>query len=210
MRKRLRLMEFSPTAEQNRIYDGALRPLVNDRGLPTANSRRWYREAYSVTGAVQSAQEMIATESENAGSRAFTRPVAENILTLVISPQMPTVGEVGKIPFRIAPNYAFDSLMWESPGASLDDSEFGPRGTQHVLPPVLKVTMVALDARSGERLSFDDSLRTSVISEVNGLFTTAANYDQDIQTLTDNLNGRRLDYRIFTTSIPLKQARWSK
>lgn len=210
VRKRLRLMEFSPTAEQNRIYDGELRPLVNDLGMPTANSKRWYREAHNVTGAVQSAQAMIAAEDENAGSRAFTRPVAENILTLVISPQMPTVGEVGKIPSRIAPSYAFDSLMWESPGASLDDSEFGPRGTQHVLPPVLKVTMVALDARSGERLSFDDSLRTSVVSGVNGLFTSAASYDEDMKTLADNLNSSRLDYRIFTTSIPLKQARWSK
>jgi uncharacterized protein (TIGR02599 family) len=204
-RWRLRLMEFSPTAEKNRIYDKELRPI-------TAHSKEWFTNAGQSAGAgTSSALTQTARSTENEGNRAFTRPVAENILALVISPQMPTIGQGGGVqPYRIAPNYSFDSVLVSSPGAGSVIGEFGAQGTQHVLPPVLKVTMVAVDARSGERLSYDNNLLTSLVSTVNGLFQTVNNYDKDVRSLEAELIKNRIAYRVFSTSIPLKQARWSR
>jgi uncharacterized protein (TIGR02599 family) len=72
--------------------------------------------------------------------------------------------------------------------------------------------MVALDARGGERLSDpnNEDLRDSVIASVTSRFTTAANYQADLEELENDLITRRIAYRVFTSTIPLKGARWSK
>jgi uncharacterized protein (TIGR02599 family) len=71
-RSRMRLMEYSPTAERNRIYDSALRPLVDST---INNGKRWFNEgAYAALNSVVQDKEAVLT-------RAFTRPVAENIFS---------------------------------------------------------------------------------------------------------------------------------
>jgi len=189
-------MEFSPTAEKNRIYDSTLRPI-------TANSKQWFLQPGTGSG---DARQNTATASETAATRAFARPVAENILMLVISPQTHTLGATGSaVPTAIAPAYAYDSVLVANATAS------NPQGTQHLLPPLLKVAMVALDARSGETLSGNPQMISALMTEVGGLFNAAANFDDNLNSgLVTALNQRRLSYRIFTTTIPLKQARWSK
>jgi len=198
-RQRLRLMEYSPTAEMNRIYDSALRPI-------TSNSKTWFQDA--LTSVVQ--------EGETVSTRAFTRPIAENILALVISPQLETTGNVGGQPYSIAPNYLYDSTLKANPGAS--SSAANRQGTQHMLPPMLKVTMVALDERSGEFLARDEneSMRNEVLDTTAGLFTSAASFAADLDgtgdqpgTLEEVLSANKLNYRVFTTTIALKQGRWS-
>jgi uncharacterized protein (TIGR02599 family) len=196
-RFRLRLMEFSPTAEKNRIYDAAIRPVTD-----AANQKMWFR---SPDPGGQDARNLTAQQSETAATRAFTRPVAENILTLILSPQMESAGS-NLLPYRIAPNYEYDSVLLNNVG-----NEFGTQGTQHLLPPLIKVTMVALDARGGETLSFDDDLRNGLLGEISGLFKSASSYDNDLRnTLESALQQRKLSYRIFTSTIPLKQSRWGK
>lgn len=205
-RSRLRLMEYSPTSEMNRIYADGFRLIDPTDRTKINNSRRWFQEA--LTNVVQ--------QNEQVRSRAFTRPIAENILTLVISPRIETNvagGGGGVQPFSIAPQYEFDSVLVTSPGASTSGS---PQGTQHQMPPLLRVTMVALDQRGGETLSSNVSLRQEVLDGVSNLFTSAADYDSDLEGTPDEpgklkklLLGKKLDYRVFTTTIALKQARWS-
>jgi uncharacterized protein (TIGR02599 family) len=198
-RQRLRLMEYSPTAEMNRIYDSALRPI-------TANSKTWFQDA--LTSVVQ--------ENETVVTRAFTRPIAENILALVLSPQVETTGNTGIQPYSIAPNYLYDSTLKSNPGAAV--SSANPQGTQHLLPPMLKVTMVALDERSGEFLAREENeeMRAAVLGTTAGLFTNAASYTTDLDgtseqpgALEEVLLANKLSYRVFTTTIALKQGRWS-
>lgn len=199
-RQRLRLMEYSPTAEMNRIYDSALRPI-------TSNSKAWFQDA--LTSVVQDGETVV--------TRAFTRPIAENILALVISPQLETTGNVGGTqPYSIAPNYLYDSTLQVNPGATI--STANPQGTQHLLPPMLKVTMVALDERSGEFLAREENetMRNEVLDTTAGLFTSAANFAEDMDGTDDQpgaleevLLANKLNYRVFTTTIALKQGRWS-
>lgn len=208
-RQRLRLMEYSPTAEMNRIYDSTLRPLV-DSQTGVNNGKRWFNEGEFA------ALNSVIINSETAATRAFTRPVAENILALIISPQTETTGNTSVQPYSIAPSYLYDSTLQVNPGASASTSN--PQGTQHLLPPLLKVTMVALDERSGEFLSRseNDTMRGEVLASVALLFQTAAAYTMDLEGDEGNpgeletlLLEKKLNYRVFTTTIALKQARWS-
>lgn len=206
-RSRLRLMEYSPTTEMNRIYADGFRLIDPTDRTKIKNSRRWFQEALTT----------VVQQNEQVATRAFTRPIAENILTLVISPRIETNvasgGGGGVQPFSIAPQYEFDSVLVTSPGATTSGSL---QGTQHQMPPLLRVTMVALDQRGGETLSSNVSLRQEVLNGVSNLFTSAADYDADLEGTPDEygklkklLLEKKLDYRVFTTTIALKQARWS-
>lgn len=200
VRSRLRLMEYSPTAEKNRIYDTNLRPI-------TSHSMEWYQDVLNTE--VQNAQETAQT-------RAFTRPIAENIIALVISPQIEVTGNTTVAPYAIAPLYIYDSTLKVNPGASPINAS--PQGTQHLLPPLLKVSMVALDERSGEFLAREENsqMRTQLLTAIAGKLQNAASLVEELDgaqgktgTLVQLLLDQKLNYRIFSTTIALKQARWS-
>jgi uncharacterized protein (TIGR02599 family) len=83
---------------------------------------------------------------------------------------------------------------------------------------MLKVTMVALDERSGEFLAREENetMRNEVLDTTAGLFTSAANFAEDMDGTDDQpgaleevLFANKLNYRVFTTTIALKQGRWS-
>jgi len=208
-RTRFRLMEFSPTSEKNPIYSDAYRLSYSDDGLSVTNSKRWFREASDSSGGTEAAiQQTTTSESEDASNREFTRPIAENILALVISPRLARVGRNEADTYKIAQNYNFDSTVAGDVGTS--DQDFGTQGTQHLLPPLLQVTMVAVDSRGGERISFDAQLQTQVVQMVTSRFSSAARYTADLQALESDLVQKRLAYRVFTSAIPLRQSRWSK
>lgn len=200
VRSRLRLMEYSPTAEKNRIYDTNLRPI-------TAHSKEWYADVLNTE--VQGAQETAQT-------RAFTRPIAENIIALVISPQLEVTGNTTVSPYAIAPNFIYDSTLKVNPGSSPVNAS--PQGTQHLLPPLLKVSMVALDERSGEFLAREENsqMRTELLTAIAGKLQSAASLVEELDgdqgktgTMVQLLLDKKLNYRIFSTTIALKQSRWS-
>jgi uncharacterized protein (TIGR02599 family) len=203
-RWRLRLMEYSPTSEMNRIYDSSYRT------NPTA-LRQWYQNSDS--GAL--AKE-VTDSSETAGTRYFTRPIAENILALIIAPQKENLNNNGSTSsdvYAIAPNYFYDSAV-TGPTASASNVQ----GTQHLMPPLLKITMIALDERSAEVLSTasNSAIKDKVLSGLSSLFLSASTYTADLEGTPDSpgalkalLLTAKLNYRVFTTTIALKQARWS-
>jgi uncharacterized protein (TIGR02599 family) len=120
IRQRLRLMEYSPTAEMNRIYDSTLRPLVNQQ-TGTNNGKRWFNEGANAV------LNSLVKDKEKVETRAFTRPVAENILALVISPQVETTGNTSAAPYSIAPQYLYDSTLITNPGATTSSTNPRPK-----------------------------------------------------------------------------------
>ena len=206
VKSRLRLMEYSPTAEMNRIYDSAYRSNPGD-------IRQWYQNTAS--GALANEVQTGNDKSTSTG-RYFTRPIAENILALIISPQIEntsTNGTVAASVYSIAPNYLYDSAL-----VGNSTSSTSPQGTQHLLPPLLKITMIALDERSGDSMasSVNSAVQSKVLQGLSGLFQSASSYTSDLEGTPDSpgalntlLLGAKLNYRVFTTTIALKQARWS-
>ena len=144
-----------------------------------------------------------------------TRPVhvlAENVIALVLLPRL-AAGEknakgVAYGPKDLAPNYLYDSTATNAIAAL---------NPNHQLPPVVQVTMVAIDEASAQRLTPADN--TDIQAALGPLFKNAANYEDDLKinpaaaadaSLENLLVTRRINYRVFTTQIAIKGAKWSR
>ncbi|QIF01013.1 Verru_Chthon cassette protein C [Roseimicrobium sp. ORNL1] len=187
-KNRFRLMEYSPTAETNRIYADGFRPTDSN------NSSVWFeRDAMAPISA-----------TETAANRSPARPIAENIIALIISPRV-SPKEAGSVdPTYIAPFYDYDSTKRANQSAQSPDGQ----GTQHLIPPLLEVTMVALDGPSAEKLELQTH-SPNFVSEAGAAFTNANSYQGDIQALEDELIKRRLNFRVFRATIPMRSSKWS-
>lgn len=184
-RYRYRLMEFCPPAERNLIYSG-------DTG-------DWY----------QSAGAALDTD-ENPTVQSLTRPIADNILTLIISPQAEKT-QSGPVPTWIAPAFAYNSLTNNTGSGGIGVTQ----GTQHQLPPYVRVVLVAIDERSAERLvaagssSSSPPLGSSLDTPFTGP-TAAENLDSNLLELSNTLREQKLNFRIFSTTVAIRASKWSK
>jgi uncharacterized protein (TIGR02599 family) len=206
LRYRYRLLEYSPTSESNSIYYDRNHQDLKSRTPISQRTKEWFQDALEDETAVSS--------SDSASFRGFTRPVADNIILLVISPQTES-SVTNTAPESIAPYYEYNSSQTSNPGAANNGS---PQGTQHLLPPLIKLTMVALDSASGERLaeSGNSGQQQELAGKLATLFNSAAQYNsptsayhRDLEDLETYLLRQKLNYRVFTTTIVMKQARWS-
>ncbi len=139
--------------------------------------------------------------------------LAENILALVFLPKLsPGDQTAGKYTDQsLAPGYAYDST---TVGAGASDANLN---SLNQLPPVITVTMVAVDESSYNRLQGTStkppgSLKFDALFQSVGDTSDPAQpgFAQDLKTLTDTLQANRLNYRVFTTDVALKSAKWSR
>ncbi len=178
-RSRFRLWEYRPTAETNTVY--------------TAEKGQWFKDA--TTG--------IITAAESVAKPAYSRPIAENIIALIISPQV--TDQDAKLkktdPWWIAPNYNYDSTALTN--VSLNSEQ----GTQHMLPPRVVVTLVAIDEASARKLSeqFPDGM-PQLIPE--NAFTKRESMTADMQALEKNMKEKQLNYRVFSSTITMRNSKW--
>lgn len=165
-----------------------------------------------------------------------SRVIAENVIALVLLPKLPERQD--RTGVALAPNYNFNSRVPLNSGTDLDWPSVVPpfpgdsfaatapgSGTStvmtrhHQLPPVMKVIMVVLDEASASRLQGDSTNVPAAINfSATGLFTDALKLDEDLKTVEDicnakpgNLTGntQKLNYRIFSTDIIMRQAKWA-
>ncbi len=76
--------------------------------------------------------------------------------------------------------------------------------------------MIVVDTNAAERFAEDSSLRSSVAGMLQGRFVDATGFDnpgsayhQDLAAIEAFLVQQRINYRIFSTTVIMKQARWS-
>jgi uncharacterized protein (TIGR02599 family) len=129
------------------------------------------------------------------------RTVAENVVALVITPLRPDTG--GTLNNDLAPTYFYDSRAYQHTSGALAER------TRHRLPPLLQITLVALDEVSAQQLE-DKHGDTMPDLGLDGLFLNANRYRQDLQALESTLQDRKLRYRVFTNTIRLRNARWTE
>lgn len=139
------------------------------------------------------------------------RPVVENIVALVITPRLPRTEEIplqaGNKDFSpLAPNYAYDSMDTNA------DSRINPR---HQLPPVMQVTMVAIDEKSAQALGLDSTSKD--LFGVSGRFKDTKDFSKDLYydtggdtSLEGELIKRRVAYRVFTSNVHIRASKWSR
>ena len=214
-RYRFRLMEFRQPAEATTIYQYHL-----DSQPKLTTKRAWEWFSSDEFGVASSANlDPVAS----AGQIKTTRPVADNILALIISPRIAETDASGgdgggNSDFTkatdIAPEFYYDSRSFQ-----LSDS--GGVGSvpakvkeysRHQLPPVLNVTMVAIDEVDVLRYSATKPDQTELPGYAPGddMFRDVRKFDQDLQELKDTLTALSIRHRVFTSNIRMREANFTR
>jgi uncharacterized protein (TIGR02599 family) len=153
-------------------------------------------------------QSLVPTESNSVyagGNTWFTSsvqaamPIANNIIALVFRPQDPAVTN-----FATPPN---DSYSYDSTANATADPQ---PVVANQLPPVIQVTMVAMDEPSASRLEAGSSPPPVIRNALTGKFTDPENYETDLQSLTQSLTDAKINYRVFSTAVPIRETKWTK
>jgi uncharacterized protein (TIGR02599 family) len=183
-RFRYRLMEFRPPAESNQVFQDGQEE--RSKNQPQAFTQ-WFKQAMSV----------------GAGSfEEHLNPLAENILTIIVSPRdslKAGTANRSETYSKIAPSYRFDSN-----DSSDDFTDYAQQ-----VPPLLRVTMVAIDETAAVRFQNGSSPPSELASAVNGLFTNTNNYAQDVQKAAEALNRLGVSHKIFSSLVLLRSSQWS-
>lgn len=131
-------------------------------------------------------------------ARNEATPIAENVIALILWPKL---SHSDTPPAGWTDSYSYDSRA---------GSSFPQPIKQHQLPPTIQVTMVAIDGGSAARLG--SQLKAKIDGALAGLFAgnPSTSYTNDLTTLESRLRTEHIDYRIFTTSVALKESKWSE
>jgi len=161
-------------------------------------------------------------------SSSPSRPVAENIIALILTPRLSKSDELAYNKANggssnpdispLAPLYSFDSTKVKNSGVTVSDAKALKQiNPKNQLPPVIQVTMVAIDEVSASRLRLDAG--KSDIFKLSGKFTDTSKYTADLvvkpgaaadASLENTLIDKKVSYRFFTTNIPIRAAKWSR
>lgn len=197
-RWRFRLMEMIEPSEMVDIYKYT--------SAPPYTATTWFTDG-------------LPTAASNPG---YTHVLADNIVALIILPRLSPEQETqygGNAGSLVPSQYTYDSSKATSLGLTP-----GGQTTLNQLPPVLQVTMVAIDESSALLLQNQYGVGTAP-PLTTGLFTTIStlnDYNNDLSQLEANLQqsvvgGRSpaihlnvpVSYRVFTSNIRITGARWS-
>jgi uncharacterized protein (TIGR02599 family) len=181
-RHRYRLMQLSQTTDKLRIYDP---DFAASKGSPAYNY--WFDNAVTTTTNV--------------------RPIAENIVALVVLPQRsPADGGT------LSPDYSYDSRNRDS----INNPRTARNLQRNQLPPMVQVTMVALDETSAIQLALRNGKNAPPLVPISS-FTDPTKYSSgdpenpgDLENLKISLAEMHLTYRVFTTNIVIRGAKWSE
>jgi len=98
-----------------------------------------------------------------------------------------------------ANSYIYDSSRQ---GQGSVDPLFNSR---HQLPPLVQVTIVAIDEVSAERL--DSGISTPL--DYGDLFVKPADLEDDLAAFEQQLIDKKLSYRILSTDVQILSSKWS-
>jgi uncharacterized protein (TIGR02599 family) len=178
-RYRFRLMEMMEPSDSLTLYAFTSGTNANGAKCTTYNGTDWFTTPL--------------------GNTSPKRAIAENVIALVILPKLTPGDEAagGYTDTSLAPAYTYDSTSTNA------DPNLNPHNQ---LPPVVQVTMVAVDEASYNRFQSGSSMPNLD----SNLFSNASNYSADLQTLQTNLQNSKLNYHVFTTNVSIKGAKWSR
>jgi uncharacterized protein (TIGR02599 family) len=200
LRVRPRLYELWQPSETNRIYK-----FTSGTSGRSYHGLEWFRQ-------------LLAVDSPP------VHVLAENILALVITPRLSPTDEteikgepasVSDADFSpLAPDYLYDSSP-VSAGNPPTQRNLDPRTNPvHQLPPILQVTMVACDETSISQLGYTtadaDPLGLATKFRNSREFTTDALLAGGAESIESKLIERKVGYRIFTTNVIIRGAKWSR
>jgi uncharacterized protein (TIGR02599 family) len=133
----------------------------------------------------------------------LAKPVADNVIALIVRPQDPGTNDPGTNVTGTPNNaYAYNS--------TLNASNNPQPVTANQLPPVVQVTIVAIDESSAKRLDNGSTVPAAITTALGTRFTDPASYQTDLDALTGSLNASRINYRVFSSAVPIRESKWTK
>jgi len=219
-RFRSRLVELSVPAERLTIFQrpkgdpkSNIDPIIIDLdekpyvGMVGATRRAdsgWIRPAWT--------KEALRRRAGASGVSRFNygRSMADNVVALIILPKLATKDR-GSNPDRLdlAPDFEYDS--WRILRA---DQKIGAANAtrDNLLPPIVQVTLVAIDEASAVRLNADAE---NPPKWTEGLFKTVRDEPHLLEQMADlearlKADPRKISYRIFSTDVVIRGSKWSK
>lgn len=212
-RYRFRLMEFRQPAEVTTIYQYRLEAPGNKQ-LDLAKQTEWFNS--SKFGVTDKANDDPVGQ---AGKVRTVRTLADNIIALIISPRLAendTDESGGNVldssfqkPTDIAKNYYYNSRAWQESGGDADVKAY----SKHQIPPVLRVTIVAIDEVDAYRYAMQNpdvkQIPKYAPSEPTW-FTDVSQYARDMQRLKEGLEAVGIRYRVFTSNIRMREGNFQR
>jgi uncharacterized protein (TIGR02599 family) len=164
--------------------------------LEPSNALSVYNYTSGTSGANYAGRDWFADAFGPLGT-APVHVLAENVIALVLLPKFST--EQDPTGTSLAPYYAYDSA--NNVANSLNAV------TMNQLPPVVQVTMVALDEASASRLeALNGTSMPSLFTAKQ--FTDASQFSTDLAALEKTLIQQKLNFRVFTTNVNIPAAKW--
>lgn len=201
-RPRYRLMEFRQPSEYLQVYKLGLRDLRLPRQQDTY---RWFTEGFYSVNSTWNYQ-----KEPTPGQLFFrtTRPIAENIIAMIIQPREAISTTGNKRPEDLAPSFLYDTRRWQWSNATATESV----KTRHQLPPILDVSFIAVDETSFATYAIRAGIEgidqdPKLIQDT--LFAKGNNLTKDIAEVEKLLGALNLEYRIFSTTIRLRESKWT-
>ena len=192
LKQRFRLVEFRQPSQELRLFQIA------------ADSTEPIFKTFTAQDQIYSWFRLPIKESaKGSPEERRTTVIAENILALIITPYQPPLDQQSALSldaYALAPHYLFDSrrFQWQpnDPLAKL---------TRNILPPTLRITVVALDESRWESFTNVECVQNGLALRdlVSGLFRDPNRYDVDLKTLGTELDKRRIDSRVLYNNISL-------
>ena len=211
---RFRLMEYMESSPSLSLYWYEAQAAASGTNYHTNlispySGMAWFLGNGSGYG-VNSVNESVA----GAAQYAPVHILAENVIALILLPKLTPAMEVAQnyTDSSLAPSYLYDSTGDNM--ATTTDPNLNP---VNQLPPVVQVTMVAIDEASAVRLTAQGN--QNILNELNSLLSKSANYNADLAGggttppagggLEPFLISNHISYRVFSTDVSIKGAKWS-
>ncbi len=198
-RYRYRMMELMEPSDQLSIY--SYTSGTDSSGL----------KAYNYNGNEWFTNSMLSADRP-------VRVLAENIIALILIPKLSS--QEDPTGAKLAPAYLYNSGTTGA-AAGLTGTAAAAVDSKNQLPPIMQVTMVAVDDASFSRFLKGNTAAPSALFLDGGghpLFQSVGDmvdsanpgYAQDLNTLQKNLRAKRINYRVFTSDVSIKAAKWSR
>jgi uncharacterized protein (TIGR02599 family) len=206
-----RLIEMRDATETNAVYNytSPPKPPVGGTPPPPYRGKNWYTDLFKVT-----------TGTTSGAPEYRPQVLADNIIALILIPRLSAEDEarikgasvtVDPHSSPLAPKYEYDSSPPLNPPPP---SQQNPAlYTSNQLPPLMQVTLVAIDAASARKLNL--SAKSKDPFGISGKFKETKDFGKDlyasecVKSLERTLLSKRVNYRIFTNTVSIKAARWS-
>jgi uncharacterized protein (TIGR02599 family) len=242
---RYRLMEMTEPTERFNIYarpkdsDRLMDPRIFDEKATSSNASYyegmvdvgrvprkswvrplWMKEALKRTQVPESDPQFYRFQ--------YTRPIAENVIALIVLPKLAVKDRVTSTNvadpnvLELAPFYDFDTWRVLSGGTVKDavvtSEDIDNRARDNLLPPIVQLTMVAIDEVSAARMDLKmdgkPNWTKDLFPKPGVRVDKVKEYEDRIADLENALRNDpdhpNINYRIFTTDVVIRGSKWSR